>query len=245
MAFNTDFNVIPAVDMKGGKCVQLVQGIPGSEVVSIDNPAKVARQWVDEGASMLHLIDLDGALYGERVNAPHIKEIAETCNVPIQVGGGIRTHKDVEDLLNLGVDKVILSTAAIQNPPLVKELADEFSSEAIIVSLDSKNGEVSTHGWTKQSGIMAHEAAAEFEQLGAGSILFTNIDSEGLLNGVNTTPTKKVIDAVNIPIIASGGVTTVQDIVALKQIGAWGVVVGTALYTHKFTLSDALKSVVD
>lgn len=245
MAFNTAFNVIPAVDMKGGKCVQLVQGIPGSEVVSIDNPAEVARQWVDEGAPMLHLIDLDGALYGDRVNAVHIREIVETCNVPIQVGGGIRTHKDVEDLLNLGVDKVILSTAAIADPPLVRKLADEFSSEAIIVSLDSKDGEVSTHGWTKQSGIMAHEAAVEFEQLGAGSILFTNIDSEGLLKGVDTAPTKKVVDAVSIPVIASGGVTTIEDLVAFKKIGAWGVVVGTALYTHKFTLSDALAAAVD
>ena len=182
------FEVIPAVDMRNGKCVQLVQGVPGSEMVSLDDPVAVAKDWVSQGAKTLHLIDLDGAIDGKRKNAPIIEKIVKECKplgMKIQVGGGIRSFENAAELLNIGVDRAILSTAAINNPQLVKELADEFGSEHINVALDSKNGKIAIDGWKKESEFTAVEMGIKFEELGAGSILFTNIDSEGLLQGVN------------------------------------------------------------
>lgn len=237
------FEIIPAVDMRNGKCVQLVQGIPGSEMVSIDDPAAVAKDWVTQGAKTLHLIDLDGAIDGKRSNAPIIEKIVKECKplgMQIQVGGGIRSFKNAADLLNIGVDRVILSTAAINNPKLIEELADAFGSKHINVALDSKNGKVAIEGWKKQSEFTAVEMGIRFEELGAGSILFTNIDSEGLLQGVNTTPTEELVKSVSIPVIASGGVTSLDDLIALKKTGADAVVVGSALYTGKFTLPEAI-----
>lgn len=237
------FEVIPAVDMRNGKCVQLVQGIPGSEMVSLDDPVAAAKDWVSQGAKTLHLIDLDGAIDGKRRNAPIIERIVKECKplgMQIQVGGGIRSFENAAELLDLGIDRVILSTAAINNPQLVKELADTFGSEHINVALDSKDGKISIEGWKKQSEFTAVEMGIKFEELGAGSILFTNIDNEGLLQGVNTKPTEELVRSVNIPVIASGGVTGLDDLVALKNTGAKAVVVGSALYTGKFTLPEAI-----
>jgi phosphoribosylformimino-5-aminoimidazole carboxamide ribotide isomerase len=237
------FEVIPAVDMRNGKCVQLVQGVPGSEMISIDDPVAVAKDWVSQGAKTLHLIDLDGAIDGKRKNSPIIENIVKECKplgMKIQVGGGIRSFENAAELLNIGVDRVILSTAAINNPQLVKELAEEFGSEHINVALDSKNGKVSIEGWKKESEFTAVEMGIKFEELGAGSILFTNIDTEGLLQGVNTAPTEELVRSVNIPVIASGGVTKLEDLIALKNTGAKAVVVGSALYTGKFTLPEAI-----
>ncbi len=234
------FRVIPAIDLKNKKCVSLVQGIPGTERVSLDDPLAVAAQWVNEGASVLHLIDLDGAIEGERLNGSIIEAIVKKFKVEMQVGGGIRSKDDAARLLALGVDRVILGTAAINNPALVTELASEFGSERIIVALDSKNGKVTTHGWAKQSIFTAVELGRKFEELGAGSILFTDINTEGLLKGVNPEPTKELAAALNIPVIASGGITTLSDIGIIKKTGAKGVVVGAALYVGNFTLREAL-----
>ena len=238
-----DFEVIPAVDMRGGRCVQLVQGVPGSEMVSLDDPVAVALDWIAHGAKTLHLIDLDGALDGKRVNAPIIEKIVsegKKRGVVIQIGGGIRSFEDAAHLLKLGADRVILSTAALREPELVKRLADEFGSAHINVALDSKNGKVATEGWKKLSEFTAVEMGQKFEKLGAGTLLFTNIDTEGLMKGVNPTPTAELVKAVNIPVIASGGITTLQDILTIKATGACGVVVGSALYTGKFTYPEAL-----
>lgn len=237
------FEVIPAVDMRNGKCVQLVQGVPGSEMVSLDDPVAVAKDWVSQGARTLHLIDLDGAIEGTRQNAPLIERIVKECKpmgIGIQVGGGIRSFEDAAGLLELGVDRVILSTAAINNPDLVKKLADSFGSEHVNVALDSKNGKVSIEGWKKQSEYTAVEMGIKFENLGAGSLLFTNIDTEGLMQGVNTRPTEELVNSVSIPVIASGGVTSLDDLISLRKTGAVAVVVGSALYTGKFTLTEAI-----
>lgn len=234
------FRVIPAIDLKNKKCVSLVQGIPGTERVSLDDPLAVASRWVREGAGVLHLIDLDGAIEGFRSNGHIIESIIKNYSVEIQVGGGIRSKKDAVALLNTGADRVILGTAAINNPLIVEELAGEFGSERIMVALDSKNGKVTTHGWAKQSAITPLELGKKFEELGAGSILFTDIDTEGLLRGVNPVPTGELVKALNIPVIASGGVTELSDIIAIRETGASGVVVGAALYVGKFTLHEAL-----
>lgn len=237
------FEVIPAVDMRNGKCVQLVQGVPGSEMISIDDPVAVAVDWVAQGAKTLHLIDLDGAIDGRRKNAVIIENIILRCKplgVEIQVGGGIRSFENAAHLLDMGVDRVILSTAAINNPGIVKELADAFGSRHVNVALDSKDGKISIEGWKKQSGFTAVEMGIRFEELGAGSILFTNIDTEGLLKGVNTKPTEELVKSVNIPVIASGGVSSLEDIISLKKTGAKAVVIGSALYKGKFTLPEAI-----
>ncbi len=235
------FRVIPAIDLKNRKCVSLVQGIPGTERVSIDDPLGIAARWVSEGACVLHLIDLDGAIEGKRLNGSIIESIVKKFNIETQVGGGIRSKEDAAALLALGVDRVILGTAAINNPTLVAELASEFGSEHIMVALDSKNGKVTTHGWAKQSVFTAVELGRKFEELGAGSILFTDINTEGLLKGVNPAPTKELAQALNIPVIASGGITTLSDIEAIKKTGAKGIVIGAALYVGKFTLQEALE----
>src|SRR3990170_2376844 len=165
------FRIIPAIDLKNRKCVSLVQGIPGTERVSLNDPIAVAQKWVDEGASVLHLIDLDGAIEGNRLNSPIIESIVRKFNVELQVGGGIRSKEDASGLLNIGVDRVILGTAAINNPELVSELSRDFGSERIMVALDSKNGKVTTHGWVKSSPFSAVWLGKKFEELGAGSIL--------------------------------------------------------------------------
>ncbi|WP_292462893.1 1-(5-phosphoribosyl)-5-[(5-phosphoribosylamino)methylideneamino]imidazole-4-carboxamide isomerase [Methanolobus sp.] len=237
------FEIIPAVDMRNGKCVQLVQGVPGSELVSLDDPVAVAKDWVSQGARTLHLIDLDGAIEGKRHNAPIIEEIVKECKpmgISIQAGGGIRSFEDAAGLLRLGVDRVILSTAAINDPQLVKELADSFGSECVNVALDSRNGKISIEGWKKQSEHTAVEMGIKFEKLGAGSLLFTNIDTEGLMQGVNTKPTEELVKSVSVPVIASGGVTGLADLITIKRTGASAVVVGSALYTGKFTLAEAI-----
>jgi phosphoribosylformimino-5-aminoimidazole carboxamide ribotide isomerase len=240
------FEVIPAVDMRGGKCVQLVQGVPGSEIVSLDDPLAVALDWVDKGAEYLHLVDLDGAIEGERKNAPIIEKIVEACKekgIRIQVGGGIRNFEDAAALLKLGVSRVILGTAALQDPELVKTLVNSFGSACITVALDAKNGKISIKGWTEECAQTPVEMGRKFEELGAGSLLFTNIDTEGLMQGVNPVPTKELVESVSIPVIASGGVSSLQDLQVLKETGASGVVIGSALYTGKFTLEDAIESI--
>lgn len=240
------FEIIPAVDMKGGKCVQLVQGVPGSEIVSLDDPLAVALDWVEKGAKTLHLVDLDGAIEGERKNAPIIEKIVNACRnmgVSIQVGGGIRSFEDAASLLQLGVSRVILGTAALQNPELVKKLASTFGSSCVNVALDAKNGKISIKGWTEECAQTPVEMGKKFEELGAGSLLFTNIDTEGLMQGVNPVPTKELVESVSIPVIASGGVSSLKDLKVLKETGAAGVVVGSALYTGKFTLEDAIKTI--
>lgn len=239
------FEVIPAVDMRGGKCVQLVQGVPGSEIVSLDDPLAVALDWVGKGAKTLHLVDLDGAIEGERKNAPIIEKIVRACRekgVRIQVGGGIRSYEDAVSLLELGVLRVILGTAAIQEPELVKRLSSGFGSECITIALDAKNGKISIKGWTEECTQTPVEMGRKFEELGAGSLLFTNIDTEGLMQGVNPVPTKELVESVNIPVIASGGVSSLEDLQVLKETGAAGVVVGSALYTGRFTLEDAIET---
>ncbi|WNY28023.1 1-(5-phosphoribosyl)-5-[(5-phosphoribosylamino)methylideneamino] imidazole-4-carboxamide isomerase [Methanimicrococcus stummii] len=237
------FQIIPAVDMKGGKCVQLVQGVPGSEMVSLDDPAAAALNWVARGAKTLHLIDLDGAFEGKRKNGQIIEDIvarAKPLGIEIQIGGGIRSFEDAETLLSAGADRVILSTIAMQNPQIIREISESFGKSAVVVGLDAKNGKVAIEGWTKLSEKSPTDVGKQFEDLGAGYILFTNIDTEGLLKGVDVKPTKDLIDSVSIPVIASGGVASTDDLLKLRDAGAYGAVVGSALYTDKFTLEEAI-----
>jgi phosphoribosylformimino-5-aminoimidazole carboxamide ribotide isomerase len=231
------FEVIPAVDVQGGEVVQLVGGERGTGR-RYGDPVEAARRWVEAGARTLHVIDLDGAFEGRRENARAIERIVASVDVAIQLGGGIRTAGDALDLLSRGVDRVILGTAAVETPEIVAEI-DETHPGSVVVSLDAKDGEVVVSGWTEGTGLDPAEAAARYEELGAGAILFTNVDVEGQLEGIDREAVESVVDAVDIPVIASGGVATIDDVVALKEAGAAAVVVGTALYEGTFTLREA------
>jgi phosphoribosylformimino-5-aminoimidazole carboxamide ribotide isomerase len=235
-AFPT-FEVIPAVDMQDGEVVQLVQGERGTEK-RYGDPVAAAERWVDEGASTLHLVDLDGAFEGERQNADAVEAVVAAIDVPVQLGGGIRTAADARELLELGLERVILGTAAVENPDVVAEISETHPG-SVMVSLDARDGEVVVSGWTEGTGLDPAEAAARYEELGAGAILFTDVDVEGKLEGVQTDVTRRVVDAVDIPVVASGGVASLSDVRALKEAGAAAAVVGTALYEGAFTLRDA------
>lgn len=233
--------IIPAVDIKNGKCVQLVQGEPGTEQVVIENPHEVAKDWENRGARILHVIDLDGAFGDNKKNVEVIKKIINQVTVPVQMGGGIRTKEDASKLLEMGVHKVILGTIAIESPEIVQELSNEFGSERIIVALDSKDSMVVVKGWTEKTSKSAPEYGKIFEGHGAGGILFTNVDYEGLLKGFDVTPLLELLNAVNIPVIYSGGITSIEDIKKVSETEAAGVVVGSALYKGKISFEEALK----
>ena len=232
------FEVVPAVDMQDGEVVQLVGGERGSGK-QYGDPVTAARRWVDAGAKTLHLVDLDGAFEGKRANADAIDAALDAVDVDVQLGGGIRTAEDAVDLLDRGVDRVILGTAAVENPDIVAEIS-EAHPESVLVSLDAKDGEVVVEGWTEGTGLDPADAAARYERLGAGGVLFTDVDVEGRLEGVRTEQVERVVDAVDVPVVASGGVATLDDVVALEAAGAAAVVVGTALYEGAFTLEDAM-----
>ncbi len=231
------FEVIPAVDMQDGEVVQLVGGERGTGK-RYGDPVEAAEAWVDGGARTLHLVDLDGAFDGHRENAAALEAVLEAVDVDVQFGGGIRTAHDACTLLEAGVDRVILGTAAVENPAIVGAIDADFP-DSVMVSLDAKDGEVVVEGWTEGTGLDPAEAAARYEDAGAGAILFTDVDVEGRMEGVRTAAVERVVEAVDVPVVASGGVSTLGDVRALKETRAAAVVVGTALYEGAFTLAEA------
>ncbi|WP_292460787.1 1-(5-phosphoribosyl)-5-[(5-phosphoribosylamino)methylideneamino]imidazole-4-carboxamide isomerase [Methanothermococcus sp.] len=233
--------VIPAVDIKNKKCVQLIQGNPDQKHLELDNPLEIAEKWISKGAPMIHLVDLDKAIYQTNTNEEIIKEIIKSVSVPVQIGGGIRTVDDALNLINIGAERVILGTSAVENPDIVEELSKKVGKEKIMVALDAKDGKVVIKGWKEKTKHSPVEIGKILEEKGAGSILFTNVDVEGLLKGINIKPVKELVDALNIPIIASGGITTYDDLLKLKEIGVEGVVVGSAIYKNLIDLSEAIK----
>jgi phosphoribosylformimino-5-aminoimidazole carboxamide ribotide isomerase len=232
------FEVVPAVDVQDGQVVQLVGGERGTGT-EYGDPVEAAERWVEAGARTLHLVDLDGAFEGERANADAIERVVDAVDVPVQMGGGIRTAADARALLDAGVDRVILGTAAVEEPDIVAEVSADYP-EGVLVSLDAKGGEVVVSGWTEGTGLDPAEAAGRYADLGAAGILFTDVDVEGQLEGVRTDPVRRLVEATDVPIVASGGVATLDDVRALRETGAAAVVVGTALYEGRFTLADAM-----
>ncbi len=232
--------IIPAVDIKNGKCVQLIQGKPGTEQIVIENPHEVAKSWEHKGANALHIIDLDGAL-GTQDNTDVIKKIVDVVDVPIQMGGGIRDIDYAKKLLNIGIDRIIIGTMAIKEPEIIQKLSKEYGDERIMVSLDSKDNKVVIKGWTEKTSKSAPEFAQFLDKYGVGSILFTNVDYEGLLRGFNEQPILDLVNAVNIPVVYSGGISTLDDIKKLQSTGVKGIVVGSAVYKGNIDFKDALK----
>lgn len=218
----------------------MVQGEPGTEQVVIDNPEEVALEWVQKGAKRLHVVDLDGAL-GSGENLSIVKKIIKKVEVPIQMGGGIRTLDDAKKLLDAGISTVIIGTMAIKNPEYIERLSEEYGSERICVSLDSKENKVVTHGWTEFTDKTPLEYAKIFEEKGAGSILFTNVDVEGLLSGIDLNPVKELLSNLSIPIIYSGGITSLDDLKVLSELGTDYVVIGSALYKGLINFEDTIQ----
>lgn len=234
--------IIPAIDLKDGKCVRLRQGLMDDSTVYGDEPVTMAQRWVDAGARRLHLVDLNGAFAGTPVNGAAVTAIAKKFpQLPIQIGGGIRNIETIEHYLDAGVDYVIIGTKAVKEPEFVGEVCKLFPGH-IIVGLDAKNGLVATDGWAEISNIQASELAKRFEQDGVSSIVYTDISRDGMMQGVNVEATVALAQASSIPVIASGGVTNMNDIHALKAVAAKGIlgaITGRAIYEGSLDLADA------
>jgi phosphoribosylformimino-5-aminoimidazole carboxamide ribotide isomerase len=234
--------VIPAIDLKDGQCVRLEQGLMERDTVFCDSPAEQALNWQNQGAELLHLVDLNGAFAGEPKNRSSIEEIVRSVSIPTQLGGGIRDIQTIEAYLSLGINRVILGTAAQRNPELVKEACRLFPGQ-IVVGIDAKDGLVAVQGWAEVTDISARELAKKFEGFGVAAVIYTDISRDGMLIGPNIDATRALAEAVAIPIIASGGVSKMADIEALMAIeesGVVGVITGKAIYTGAIRLADAI-----
>lgn len=231
--------IFPAVDILGGRCVQLVQGRRES-ATAYGNPLDCATRWLDEGADALHVINLDGAFGSAAKNAGLIADLIKKTGVEIELGGGIRSLDDAKHWLDTGVSRIIISTLATQQPDCIRTLADEFGSDRVMAGVDAKGGQIAVHGWQETAGDYL-SWAKRFEDLGAGSLLYTNVDVEGLQQGVRFEPVKRLIDHVKIPVVVAGGVSSGADVAGLREAGAWGAVLGSSLYSGKISLKDALE----
>lgn len=233
--------VIPAIDLHRGRCVRLYQGDPDRETVYSENPVEVARQWEQLGAKMLHLVDLDGAFSGVSKNAEIIRAISESVQIPLQMGGGMRTRDAVEKALSLGISRVILGTMAVEQPQAAQELVREHG-EAILVGIDAREGNVAVKGWKESSGLSVMELAGEVEKWGVKEIVYTDIKRDGTLKGPDLEGLKAVIGGTSLQVIVSGGVSSTGDLLALKPCGVRlkGVIIGKALYSNQLTLPDAM-----
>jgi phosphoribosylformimino-5-aminoimidazole carboxamide ribotide isomerase len=236
------FTIYPAIDLLGGKCVRLFQGDYGQETVYSDSPVQVAEQFYNDGASWIHLVDLDGARQGHPVNAAIIREVKHALSVKVQVGGGIRSEKDVSAYLDAGIDRVILGSAAISHPGFVKEMLEKYGRR-IAIGLDAREGYVAVEGWTKTSEMKAETLANELIDHGAETFIFTDISKDGTLTGPNIKAISDLARLTGKEVIASGGVSSLEDVEMLyyrAQAGVSGAIIGKALYTEALSLKDAL-----
>jgi phosphoribosylformimino-5-aminoimidazole carboxamide ribotide isomerase len=234
--------IIPAVDIKNGKCVRLLQGRMDDETVYSDDPAAMAAKWARLGARMIHVIDLDGAFAKSPQNMASIQRILQAVNVPIQLGGGIRNEKTVHQYLDIGVKRVIIGTEAIKKPAFVKKVCKSHPQQ-VVVAIDARNGQVAIDGWTQTTRVDAIDLARQFEDCGVGAINFTDIQRDGMQRGPNVEATRNLAEAVSIPVVASGGVSSIKDVEALlplQDCGVVGVIIGKALYSGALDLKAAL-----
>ena len=234
--------IIPAIDLKGGKCVRLLRGDVQAETVYGDDPVAMGRRWVDAGARYLHVVDLDGALAGAPVNGDAIAALCATLPIPVEVGGGVRTVERAGAILAMGADRVIFGTAALEQPAVVVDACRRFPGR-IAVGIDARAGRVAVKGWVETSAVPAVELARRLVGSGVACIIYTDIERDGTERGVNVIATRALAEAVDIPVIASGGVGSLADVAALlscEAAGVTGVIVGRALYTGAVKLEEAL-----
>jgi phosphoribosylformimino-5-aminoimidazole carboxamide ribotide isomerase len=238
-------DVIPAIDLLNGRCVRLYQGDYEQSQIFAEDPVTVAQSWEAQGAQWLHLVDLDGAKTGEPVNLAVIAQIVETLKIPVQVGGGLRTPERVASFLEMGVQRVILGTVAVENPDLVAQLCQTYPGQ-IVVGIDAREGMVATRGWLETSTVSAITLGQRVASDGAAAIIYTDIQRDGTLEGPNLPQLREMAAAVSVPVIASGGVSSLTDILsllALEPMGVSGVIVGKALYTGNLSLTEALRAI--
>ncbi|MFN5119230.1 MAG: 1-(5-phosphoribosyl)-5-[(5-phosphoribosylamino)methylideneamino]imidazole-4-carboxamide isomerase [Cyanobacteriota bacterium] len=237
--------IIPAIDLLDGQCVRLHQGDYGQVTRFSDDPVAQALSWQNQGASRLHLVDLDGARRGEPVNDAVVRAITAALSIPVQLGGGVRSVQRAEELLGCGLERVILGTVAIEQPELVEELAARHPGR-IVVGIDAKEGKVATRGWLEQSSVEAEELAARFEGTGVAALITTDIATDGTLAGPNLAFLRRMAQASSLPVIASGGVGCLEDLLSLLSLvplGVEGVIVGRALYDGSVVLKEALEAI--
>jgi phosphoribosylformimino-5-aminoimidazole carboxamide ribotide isomerase len=244
-------DIFPAIDLLDGKCVRLYQGDYAKSEIFNDNPAAMAQSWLEQGANKLHLVDLDGAKAGHPVNLAAIASIVEmvkttaTQPVQIQIGGGLRTEASVKQLLTLGVDRVILGTVAVEQPELVKDLCQKYPQQ-IVVGIDARNGKVATKGWIETSQVLATDLAQQMVGMGVAAIIYTDIHRDGAMTGPNLDALREMASGIEIPVIASGGVSSLRDLLnllSLEAIGVTGAIVGRAIYTGEVKLGEAIRAV--
>lgn len=236
--------IIPAIDLRNGKCVRLYQGDYEKETVFSDDPVATALRWQSEGARRLHLVDLDGAAEGEPRNLDAIGKIVAAVGIPVQVGGGIRTIETIERLAGSGVGRVILGTAAVEDPDLVEQACRRFG-ERIIIGIDARDGVVATRGWLEQSSAIAGDLASKMIALGAGRFIYTDIGRDGTLSGPNVGAVGEFLSRVTVPVIAAGGIGSVDHLVSLAGLGVEGAIVGRAIYTGDVDLREALNRLLE
>jgi phosphoribosylformimino-5-aminoimidazole carboxamide ribotide isomerase len=232
--------IYPAIDMKGGKCVRLLQGDYDKETIYGDSPFEMAQQFATDGAEWIHMVDLDGAKDGKRVNDQFVIQAAKELNVNIQIGGGIRTEADILHYLENGVTRVIIGSIAVSNPEFAIDMIQRYGQQ-IAVGIDAKNGYVATHGWLDTSKVKAIDLGKRFADAGAETFIFTDIATDGTLSGPNIAAICEMADVTSKYVIASGGVSSLEDLRALGEKGIQGAIVGKALYENRFTLKEALE----
>jgi phosphoribosylformimino-5-aminoimidazole carboxamide ribotide isomerase len=236
--------VWPAIDLRGGKCVRLQQGDYARETVFGADPAAMAEHWVRLGAKRLHLVDLDGARDGQQGNLPSIEAILAAVSVPCQVGGGIRHEGTIRGLLGLGASRLVVGTRALREPDWFRTTCREFPGH-LALGIDARDGRVAADGWLRTSEVAATELARQFAGEPLAAIIYTDIATDGMLGGPNLAAMRQMIDTVDVPVVASGGVTTPQDVARLAEAGAAGCIIGRALYEKRIELADALAAAGD
>ncbi|WP_442596187.1 1-(5-phosphoribosyl)-5-[(5-phosphoribosylamino)methylideneamino]imidazole-4-carboxamide isomerase [Neobacillus sp. D3-1R] len=241
------FTIYPAIDMRGGKCVRLLQGDYDKETIYGDSPFEMAKRFAENGAEWIHMVDLDGAKDGKRVNDQFVIEASQKLGVRIQIGGGIRTEEDIYHYLKNGVDRVILGSVAVSNPEFATQMIQKYGAN-IVIGIDARDGYVATHGWLNKSELKAVEVGKAFADAGADTFIFTDIATDGTLAGPNFEAVEELASETKKSVIASGGISTLADLSGLKVLmkkGIMGAIVGKALYEERFTLKEALQEVQD
>ncbi|MFL2665178.1 MAG: 1-(5-phosphoribosyl)-5-[(5-phosphoribosylamino)methylideneamino]imidazole-4-carboxamide isomerase [Dehalococcoidia bacterium] len=236
--------IIPAIDIKDGKCVRLFQGNYSKEKVFGEDLIEIASKWIKLGAKRLHIVDLDGAKNGIRKNNVIVKELIDFCDIPIQLGGGIRKFSDAEELFKLGVDKIIFGTAAVENPNEISRSIEKFGAEFIIVGIDTKNGMAQTEGWLVNSEMSSNKLFKDMINLGVDQFIYTDITRDGTLSEPNYNHIVEILENFRVKLTVAGGIATIENLEKLKNIGAHSAISGMALYEGKINLEEAIKKLI-
>jgi phosphoribosylformimino-5-aminoimidazole carboxamide ribotide isomerase len=232
--------IIPAVDIRNGRCVQLYQGDYDRETIFSEDPEEVAKKWVDLGANRLHVVDLDGAREGEPVNIEIISKMISSTLVPVQIGGGVRSLEVAERLINIGADRVMIGTVAVKQPELVEQICSVISPESVVISVDARNGYLASDGWTNTSNLTTSNLVSRLSKLGAVRFMHTDIDRDGTLTGPNFSAIKTMLASKAKKLLVAGGISTIEHLVQLSQLDVEGAILGTSIYTGRIDFHKAI-----